>query len=425
MQNKPLYAGVDFGTSGCRLVLIDSDKHQVYSQQLRYSQPENQSPVIWWDALSRLLTSCPLAFKQRLQSIAIDGTSGTLLLTDKNGEPRSITLMYNDARAGKEANQIAQIAPAESGAQGGSSGLARLMWLLKQSSEKSHTHVLHQADWVMGKLSREFGYSDENNCLKLGYDSVNKQWPDWFEQLSIPLSLLPKVYQPATQVATIDLNISKLFNLPLDLVVVTGTTDSMAAFIATGANKIGQAVTSLGSTLAIKLISDTPLFTPKYGIYSHRLGNNWLVGGASNSGGAVLLKYFTPQQLTQMTPFLTPQQSTGLNYYPLSKQGERFPFADPEKKPVLTPRPSNDVIYFQAMLEGIAEIESQAYQRLSELGAPALSAVYSVGGGSKNTAWAQIRQKKLGVTLRIAKNTEAAYGVALLALQSMKSSIKK
>jgi sugar (pentulose or hexulose) kinase len=419
MQNKPLYAGVDFGTSGCRLALIDSHKSQVYSQQLRYSRPENQSPSTWWNALSQLLTSCPAALKQRLQSIAIDGTSGTLLLTDENGEASSITLMYNDARASNEANQIARIAPAESGAQGRSSGLARLMWLLKHSPDKSHTHVLHQADWVMGKLSGKFGDSDENNCLKLGYDSIKGQWPDWFEQLSIPPSLLPKVHQPATQIATIDANIVKLFNLPVNLAVVTGTTDSIAAFIATGANKIGEAVTSLGSTLAIKFISDTPLFAPKYGIYSHRLSNKWLVGGASNSGGAVLLKYFTPQQLTQMTPLLIPEKPTELDYYPLTKTGERFPFFDPEKKPVLTPQPDNDVVYFQAMLEGIAEIESQAYQRLSELGTPALNAVYSVGGGSQNKAWTKIRQKKLGVPFLTTKNTEAAYGVALLALQSV------
>ena len=421
MQNRSLYAGVDFGTSGCRLALIDSDKSQVYSQQLRYSNPENQSPSIWWKALSQLLVSCPSALKQRLKSIAIDGTSGTLLLTNEKGEPSSITLMYDDSRASKEANQIAQIAPAESGAQGASSSLARLMWLLKHSPDKPHTHVLHQADWVMGKLSGKFGDSDENNSLKLGYDTIKGQWPAWFEQLSIPLSLLPKVHQPATQIATINTDMAKLFDLPVNLAVVTGTTDSIAAFIATGANKIGEAVTSLGSTLAIKFISDTPLFAPEYGIYSHRLRDNWLIGGASNSGGAVLLKYFTPRQLTKMTPLLTPEQSTGLDYYPLTKTGERFPFADPEKKPILTPRPDNDVIYFQAMLEGIAEIESQAYQRLSELGAPALNAVYSVGGGSKNQEWTQIRQQKLGIKLLTAKNTEAAYGAALFALQGYKN----
>ncbi|HIO92031.1 MAG TPA: carbohydrate kinase [Leucothrix mucor] len=415
MSKNSLYAGVDFGTSGCRLILIDEHKAQIYSQQLRYADPDSQSPSLWWDTLSKLLNACPMSLKQRIQSIAIDGTSGTLLLTDKQGNPTSITLMYNDARASKEAKKIASYAPLESGAQGASSGLARLMWLLKHHPQESHAHVLHQADWVMGKLSQNFGHSDENNCLKLGYDSIRGQWPDWFESLAIPQHLLPDVHHPGTHITTVDLQIAKQFNLPSNMGVVTGTTDSIAAFIATGANKVGEAVTSLGSTLAIKMISDKPIFVPEFGIYSHRLGDDWLVGGASNSGGAVLLKYFTPQQLTEMTPLLKPDIPTSLNYYPLVKTGERFPYADPDKIAILTPRPKDDVQYFQAMLEGIAEIESQAYQRLAELGAPTLNTVYSVGGGSKNSAWTQIREQKLQLQMLVPQNTEAAYGAALLA----------
>jgi sugar (pentulose or hexulose) kinase len=420
VKTQPLYAGVDFGTSGCRLILIDENKHQVYRQQIRYLDAENQSPETWWDALSQLLLACPVGLKQCIQGISIDGTSGTLLLTDKNGKPSSLALMYNDVRANAEVAEISCFAPLESGAQGASSALARLMWLLKNTANnKQHKHVVHQADWVMGKLSGIFTYSDENNCLKLGYDSVKRVWPDWFERLPIPLSLLPQVHQAGQPIALIDEKIAKRFNLPLSLMIVTGTTDSIAAFIATGASKKGEAVTSLGSTLAIKFISDTPLFSPKYGIYSHRLGSNWLIGGASNSGGAVLLNYFTSVQLTKMTPLLIPEQLTGLDYYPLIKKGERFPFADPNKQARLSPRPDNDVVFFQAMLEGIAEIESEAYQCLSELGAPELRVVYSVGGGSKNQAWTRIRKNKLGVELATPNNTEAAYGVALLALQGM------
>lgn len=63
-----------------------------------------------------------------------------------------------------------------------------------------------------------------------------------------------------------------------------GTTDSIAAFLAAGVDAPGQAVTSLGSTLAIKLLSETRVDDARYGVYSHRLGDSWLVGGASNTG---------------------------------------------------------------------------------------------------------------------------------------------
>ena len=53
-----------------------------------------------------------------------------------------------------------------------------------------------------------------------------------------------------------------------------GTTDSIAAFLASGASGVGDAVTSLGSTLAIKLLSERPVDDSRYGVYSHRLGTH-------------------------------------------------------------------------------------------------------------------------------------------------------
>ena len=80
----------------------------------------------------------------------------------------------------------------------------------------------------------------------------------------------------------------KRWGLPPSCEVVAGTTDSIAAFLASGAEESGTAVTSLGSTLAIKMLSDTRVDDSELGIYSHRLGDQWLVGGASNVGCAVL-----------------------------------------------------------------------------------------------------------------------------------------
>lgn len=56
--------------------------------------------------------------------------------------------------------------------------------------------------------------------------------------------------------------------------------DSVAAVIAARVDTAGQAVTSLGSTLAVKLLSHTRVDDAEYGVYSHRLGDLWLVGEA-------------------------------------------------------------------------------------------------------------------------------------------------
>jgi len=59
-----------------------------------------------------------------------------------------------------------------------------------------------------------------------------------------------------------------------DCALVGGTTDSIAAFLASNVNQVGQGVSSLGSTLAIKMLSSKYVSDPSLGIYSHRLGTS-------------------------------------------------------------------------------------------------------------------------------------------------------
>ena len=49
------------------------------------------------------------------------------------------------------------------------------------------------------------------------------------------------------------------YGLPPDSRICAGTTDSIAAFLAADVWEVGDAVSSLGSTLAIKLISQHPV----------------------------------------------------------------------------------------------------------------------------------------------------------------------
>jgi hypothetical protein len=325
--------------------------------------------------------------------------------------------MYNDARAVTAARQVAAIAPPDCAAHGPSAGLAKLLWLLETPARSKARYALHQADWLLGRLSGRFGISDENNALKLGYDAGERRWPEWLARLGIPASLLPAVGPAGRAIGRPDPVWRQRWGLGEQTRIVSGTTDSTAGFIATGARP-GEAVTSLGSTLVLKVHAERPVFAPGYGIYSHRLGDRWLVGGASNSGGAVLRQFFSREDIERMSPLLRPERPSGLDYYPLPSRGERFPVCDPDYAPRLQPRPADDVRFFQGLLEGIARIEQQGYRRLSELGAPWPERVLSVGGGAANVAWRKIRAAQLGLPVTMARHQEAAYGAALLALRS-------
>ncbi len=418
-----LFLGIDVGTGGVRACAVDAAGEPAATAETPMPAPRRDGPVveqdpdIWWQAtvetLRGLRGTIDLA---RLRRIAVDGTSGTLLLVDGAGRPLTPGLMYYDARAAEPAGRIAAVAPPEYGAHGPTSALAKLLHFLAEGRGTGAAHAMHQADWIAGRLSGRQGVSDENNALKLGYDPVERRWPNWMDALGVPRALLPTVLPPGRTVGRVAPATAAGLGLAETAEVVAGTTDGVAAFLATRAAAVGDAVTSLGTTLVVKVMAERPVFAPAQGVYSHRLGERWLAGGASNSGGAALLAHFDAATIEALTPRLDPERPTGLHYYPLPAPGERFPIADPAMSSLTEPRPADDAVFLQALLEGIAEVEALAYARLAELGAPPPTRILTVGGGARNAAWVGIRCRILGVPVAVAAHTEAAYGTALLAL---------
>jgi len=264
--------------------------------------------------------------------------------------------------------------------------------------------------------------------------------------ISNPESVLPsKVISPGEPFGVISSTVATKYGLSPNCLVVGGTTDSNAAFFAAaGAQpEFGTAVTSLGSTLAMKQLSKTFVEDASRGVYSHRFprfGNDsgedqqddeaWLIGGASNVGCAILRQEdFSDDELVALSAEIDPTSDSSLTYYPLVKKGERFPVADSAKEPVLVPKPNSRGEYLHGILQGISDVEREGFKVLGDLGASPdrPSIVLTCGGGSKNDMWIQMRERRIKdicnehVEVKRAINTEASYGAALLAAASFET----
>eukprot|EP00897_Mesotaenium_endlicherianum_P009640 jgi/Mesen1/8704/ME000052S08125 len=438
-----LYLGFDFGTSGARVMVIDeagllcADGKQPY--------PEGASgdwASAWRTTLFSLLSDLPPGVRSRVAAISMDGTSATTMIVDRHacstcspshlalftgsqsGESVAPPALYNESRP-SSLEAVRAMAPAQHTVCTPTSTLCKLHhWWASQlqqqgsgSSVEEGVVMLHQADWLLALLHGDVGVTDYNNALKVGYDPAEEAYPAWLaDQPFAPM--LPRVVAPGAVIGAVTPQVAAQYGLPTDCQVCAGTTDSIAAFLAAGVSATGDAVTSLGSTMAVKLLSDTRVDDARYGIYSHRLGDKWLVGGASNTGGAILRRLFTDAQLKSLSARIDLAKPSLLDYYPLPGVGERFPVADPDMQSRLEPRPDDDVEFLHGVLTSIARIEAQGYSLLNKLGASTLSNVYTAGGGAANATWTSIRASILGVPVIASAQTEAAYGAALLARQS-------
>lgn len=412
------FLGIDFGTSGCRAVVIDLEENIHLETAINFSESFSSNWIeIWKESLFELFANIPQNLSKSIQAIAINGTSSTVLLCDDQGNPITEPILYHDGRGKDVQTKLSQFVPPNHLTLSATSSLAKLIWWSEQFYFKQAVYFLHQADWLAFLLHGKLGISDYHNALKLGYDVVNLSYPSWLANQDF-FRLLPQVLTPGTIIGKVETAIAQKFDLNPDCLVCTGTTDSIAAFLASKAKEPGEAVTSLGSTLVLKLLSTTLIEDLASGIYSHRLGNLWLTGGASNTGGNVLKHFFTEKELIQYSAQINPQFISKLNYYPLLEPGDRFPINNANLLPQLEPRPENPVDFLQGLLEGIARIEALGYQKLQALGATPLTQVYTAGGGAKNPIWQIIRERYLGVSVGSSRYTEAAYGTALLAKNS-------
>lgn len=419
MTRNALYAGLDVGTSGLRLVVCDRRGESCISTSRSWPggvMPDRADN--WWGMARGLLEELPPTVRADLAAIAVDGTSGTVLLATPEGRALGPAMAYNQPADAAAQQRLDALAPAQSAARGSGSGLARAVSLFERMPPSGELRVANQADWLAAQLLGALRYTDENNALKLGYDPVSRCWPDWVLACGLPPEAFLTVRAPGEVLGTLAPGVVRDTGLPAHCRVVAGTTDSIAGFLATGAHQIGDAVTSLGTTLAVKLLTGEPVFSAAHGVYSHRLGDLFLAGGASNSGAGVLANFFTGPELEALSCRLQPNRPTGLDYYPLSRPGERFPIHDPGLLPRLQPRPADDAVFLQGMLEGIARIEARAYARLNEMGCPPPHRIITVGGGAANEAWRQIRQRELGVEVVNLAAAEPALGVARLAARA-------
>lgn len=412
MSSPCLVLGIDLGTSGVRIAVINQKKQLIQTVASDYPRGLAWTED-WRSCCIELINSLPSGVRSQLRAIAVDGTSGTLVACKTNGEPLTEALLYNHAYP-EHSLRIKQLVSSDSSASSVSSSLARALQL---TSELGDDLLLrHQADWVTGWLMNNWSFGEEGNNLKLGWDLSQGDWPKSFN--SMPWKgALPKIIASGKIMGNIAHQQAKALGVPLDLVVVAGSTDANAAFLAADAGP-NEGVTVLGSTVVLKRFVDKPI--KGKGITNHRVEERWLCGGSSNAGGAVLRKLFSDSELKELSRQINPEENSGLFLRPLPGIGERFPVDDPTMTPIMAPRPISDALYLHGILEGLARIEAAGWQRLCELGAPPAKGIITLGGGARNPQWRKIRERIIGLPIR-SSSAPPASGVARIALRALQN----
>ena len=391
------FIGLDFATESARALLLN-ETGQVLARTNAKLAPvivgadgsRKQDPKSWIAALDQVLSEiCKQAAELKINpnALTLTATSGTFVLCDQTGAPLSDGVMYNDGTANSPLERAAKLG-------------------------FPNSYFKHVPEYLVAYLTGENNCAtDWSHALKTGVDLETKDWTS-AAKVQAGAMRLPKICAPGALIG----ELSKRHNLPA-MRIYAGMTDGCTAQISAGGADFGNAVTTLGTTMVLKLISKVNISGP--GFYSHLVPESmWLAGGASNLGGISLQRFSDLDELGVRAGEYGPAKTIR---YPLVGSGDRFPIANKNLTSLVTEESSDEVENYRATLEGIGFAERLSYEILRDSGAPTLSAVTTVGGGAKSATWNLIRATILNLEITARPEAGSDLGAAMIALAASSS----
>ena len=141
-EGENIWLGLDLGTQSVRAVAVSQTGHVLgqgsYPLSSRRDGPRHeQDPEEWWRGVGyasrAAIADLPAS---SIRGVAVDGTSGTILLVDRSDQPLTPGLMYDDTRAIDESCRANAVGAAVWSVLGyrmqPSWALPKLLWLLRE-----------------------------------------------------------------------------------------------------------------------------------------------------------------------------------------------------------------------------------------------------------------------------------------------------
>jgi len=424
-----VWVGLDLGTQSVRALVVTGNGQVLGAgtQKLtsrRVGPRHEQDPEHWWRAVAaasaQALRDVPA---DSVTGVAVDATSGSVLLMDSGGKALTTALMYDDTRAAGEVRWVNEAGDSlwtELGYRRMQPAwaLPKLLWLLKEYPGLiKDSRLAHQSDFINRRLVGHEVPTDTSNALKTGADLINETWPlDVMEALHVPAHLLPALVRPGTPIGSVCAEAAGLTGIPVGTPVLSGATDGCAAQLGAGALSVGSWNSVLGTTLVLKGVTKDLIRDPLGVVYSHKAPNgSWLPGGASSTGAGVISSDFADRDLSALERAARGHEPASVIAYPLVSAGERFPFVAPQATGFMLGNPADAADRYAAVLQGVGYIERLCFDYLDLLGAPVDGDLSLTGGATKSAYWCQLRADILGRPVTVPENPEPALGMAVLA----------
>nr|MDO8077215.1 FGGY family carbohydrate kinase [Candidatus Freyarchaeota archaeon] len=440
------FLGIDIGSTRIKAALISESGGvaEFVSREISglIKQPHplhsERDVIEVWKSLCSLLRTVKRI--ETVTAVCVDATSSTIVPIGEEHEPLHAALMYNDQRAQEEVNEILSRSAAAREFQeilpiDASLALPKCLWLLKNSRiSKEIYKFLHENDYFTMKLCNRI-VTSPNIASKT---HINPKTLDYhneiLEEIGFNLDYLPQVAPTGEVVGYVTAEASRETGIPEGTPVVNGVTDSSAGDIATGTVEPGEVNINIGTSLVVHGVVDGIVPDEKGRIYyKPYLGENYIVGGATNAGTLPLDAFCSlvgkSFEELEREAEKAPTGCEGLVAQP-EWMGTRIPDHNPRVRGFfigITRRNLTQGHMFRSLMEGNAITLSRMLEIISELTKQKIRDMTLCGGGARSKLQCQIIADVTGKTVKTVETDEPAIGSAILAMAGLKgiSSLRK
>jgi len=447
--------GMDIGTTSTKAVLYDlkgtvitntSESYELHRDAMGMAEQEPEDILTAvTTTLKRMISQIDWK-KDRLRTVSFSSANQSLIALDENYQPLTRIITWGDTRAAPAAKKI------KNSDQGQElyertgtpihpmSLLCKISWLKEDVPE-----VYNKAAYYCGikeyVLYRLFGIWQMDvsvaSCTGM-YNIFELQWDEKALELTgVGKEQLPKVVDAYEQFSGMKQEYATITGCPQDVTFVQGAFDGALSNLGVNAIDEGVAAVTIGTSGAIRMVSDHPVIDPKGRIFCYALTKNlWVIGGPVNNGGVVfswakdnlfdaekstadLLGKDSYDLLTEVASQV-PAGSDGLLFHPFLG-GERAPIWDANARGSFfgLAQMHTRAHMVRAVLEGIVYNLYTVLLALEEvLGQP--DSILATGGFARSELWRQMLSDVFERPVTIPQAFESScLGAAVVGMKSI------
>ncbi len=329
--------GIDVGTSGCKVLLVDESGAVLRQASAEYPlnvpRPlwSEQNPEDWWAGVQKCLAEID---EPNVDGIGVTGQMHGAVFLDGNDEVIRPAILWNDQRTAAECREIDQTVgearvraitcnPPLTGFQ-----VPKLLWLRNNelSNYQKVRSLLLPKDYIRFKLTGDKATEVSDASGTGVFDVPNRRWsPEMLRALELDAAIFPRSVESSVVTGKTASGVR----------VVGGGGDQAAGAVGTGAVVPGVISVSLGTSGVVFTAVDAPNYDPGGAAHTFCHANGaWHVMGVMLSCGGALRWYrdtlchgMTYDAISAEAEGISPG-SDGLTFLPYLT-GERCPHNDP------------------------------------------------------------------------------------------------